>query len=108
MNRAVGDREYDGGDADDDDRDSVLAPLVIDVIPEQTRAELEASIDAPLAVEREAVREDHERDEYQPHIVGTVGAGRTFDTRSEFRALIREHPESGTDGANGSGGEYHD
>lgn len=29
-----------------------LTPLVIDLIPAQTRAEIEASIDAPLTVER--------------------------------------------------------
>lgn len=29
-----------------------LTPLVIDLIPEQTRAEIEATIDAPLTVER--------------------------------------------------------
>jgi hypothetical protein len=108
MSRAVGERADDGGDVDHDDRDSVLAPLVIDVIPDQTRAELEASIDAPLAVEREAVREDYERDEYHSHAVGTVGAGRTFDTRGERRARVREQPESGTDAADGSGGEYRD
>jgi hypothetical protein len=50
MSRAVGERGRE--DVNGDDRDSVLAPLVIDVIPEQTRAELEASIDAPLVVER--------------------------------------------------------
>ena len=37
---------------DHDDRHPMLTPLVIDVIPEQTRAELEASIDEPLTVER--------------------------------------------------------
>jgi hypothetical protein len=104
MSRAVGER----ADVNGDDRDSVLAPLVIDVIPEQTRAELEASIDAPLAVEREAVREDYERDEYHSHTVGTVGAGQTFDTRSDLRAQVRERSESGTDAADGSGGEYRD
>jgi hypothetical protein len=107
MSRAVGERVYGGEDVDDD-RDSVLAPLVIDVIPEQTRAEIEASIDAPLAVEREAVREDHERGEYHSHTVGTVGGGRTFDARSDLRAQMREQPESGSDAADGSGGEYRD
>lgn len=29
-----------------------LTPLVIDLIPDQTRAEIEATIDAPLTVER--------------------------------------------------------
>jgi hypothetical protein len=104
MSRAVGDRE----DVDHDDRDSVLAPLVIDVIPEQTRAEIEASIDAPLVVEREATWEDHEKDEYHSHAVGTVGAGRTFDTRSEFRAQMREQVGNGSDAANGSGGDCYD
>jgi hypothetical protein len=107
MSRAVGEREHDREDVDDD-RDSVLAPLVIDVIPEQTRAEIEASIDAPLAVEREAAWEDHEKDEYHSHTVGTAGAGRTFDARSEFRAQMREQVESGTDAANGSGGDCYD
>jgi hypothetical protein len=106
MSRAVGERGRE--DVDDDDRDSVLAPLVIDVIPEQTRAEIEASINAPLAVEREEVWEDHERDEYHSHTVGTVGAGRTFDTRSDLRAQVREQPESGTDAAGGSGGDCDD
>jgi hypothetical protein len=107
MSRAVGEREHDREDVDDD-RDSVLAPLVIDVIPEQTRAEIEASIDAPLVVERETVWEDHGRDEYHSHAVGTVGTGRTFDTRSEFRAQMREQVENGSDAANGSGGDYDD
>jgi hypothetical protein len=34
------------------DRHPALTPLVIDVISDQTRAELEASIDAPLTIER--------------------------------------------------------
>jgi hypothetical protein len=29
-----------------------LTPLVIDLIPDQTRSEIEATIDAPLTVER--------------------------------------------------------
>lgn len=29
-----------------------LTPLVIDLIPDQTRAEIEATIDAPLTIER--------------------------------------------------------
>jgi hypothetical protein len=29
-----------------------LSPLVIDLIPDQTRAEIEATIDAPLTIER--------------------------------------------------------
>lgn len=107
MSRAVGEREHDREDVDDD-RDSVLAPLVIDVIPEQTRAEIEASIDEPLVVERETVWEDHEKDKYHPHMVGTVGAGRTFDTRAEFRAQMREQVENGTDAANGSGDDCYD
>jgi hypothetical protein len=107
MSRAVSEREHDREDGDDD-RDSVLAPLVIDVIPEQTRAEIEASIDEPLAVEREAAWEDHERGEYHSHTVGTVGAGRTFDVRSDLRAQVREQVESGTDAADGSAGDCYD
>lgn len=36
----------------DFDRHPGLTPLVIDLIPDQTRAEIEATIDAPLSVER--------------------------------------------------------
>jgi hypothetical protein len=39
-------------DSHDDERHPALTPLVIDVIPDQTRAELEESIDEPLTVER--------------------------------------------------------
>ena len=42
------DREYEHTD----DRHPMLTPLVIDLIPEQTRAEIEASIDEPLTIER--------------------------------------------------------
>ena len=47
-------REQDNRHTDDheNDRHPALTPLVIDVIPDQTRAELEASLDEPLAVER--------------------------------------------------------
>ena len=41
------DREHDH-----DERHPALTPLVIDVIPDQTRAELEESISEPLTVER--------------------------------------------------------
>lgn len=40
---SVGSREFDHPG---------LTPLVVDLIPDQTRAELEATIDAPLAIER--------------------------------------------------------
>jgi hypothetical protein len=36
------------------DRHPALTPLIIDIIPDQTRAELEESINAPLTVERGA------------------------------------------------------
>lgn len=42
------------------DHDSPLTPLVIDLLPDQTQAELEAVIDEPLAVEREAVWDTRE------------------------------------------------
>ena len=48
-------REQDRSDDHDrgyDERHPALTPLVIDVIPDQTRAELEESIDEPLTVER--------------------------------------------------------
>ena len=44
------------------DRHPALMPLVIDVIPDQTRAELEASIDESLAVERGPAGWDSEND----------------------------------------------
>lgn len=34
------------------DRHPGLTPLVIDLIPDRTRAEIEATIDSPLSVER--------------------------------------------------------
>jgi hypothetical protein len=57
------DREHESTHADDHDHDDphpALTPLVIDVIPDQTRAELEASIDEPLTVERGPARWDNE------------------------------------------------
>jgi hypothetical protein len=51
---------------DHDERHPALTPLVIDVIPDQTRTELEAVIDEPLAIEREAVWDN--RDEAGPFI----------------------------------------
>jgi hypothetical protein len=89
----------------DADHHPGLTPLVIDVIPDQTQAELEESIDAPLVVERfEPVRES---ENFHSHMVGNVGAGRTFDTRTELRAEYHEQTESESDAASDSGGSYY-
>jgi hypothetical protein len=97
--RDDGDREHDA------DRHPGLTPLVIDVIGDQTRAELEESIDAPLVVERFERHRDSE--DYNSITVGNVGAGRTFDTRrAELRADLREDNESGSDADSGSGGNH--
>jgi hypothetical protein len=61
-----------------DDRHPALTPLVIDLIPDQTRAELEAVIDEPLAIEREAVWDN--REEAGPFI------GPKGDDREEMKA----------------------
>ena len=101
--------DYDGRD-DHADRHPALTPLVIDLIPEQTRAELEASIDEPLSVEREAVWEDRENEGYHSITVGTVGAGKTFSTKTELLADLREDGENESDAASDSdsGGDYYD
>jgi hypothetical protein len=99
------DREYDHDHAN---QHPALTPLVIDVIPDQTQAELEESIDAPLVVER--FERDRDSEKFHSHTVGNVGAGRTFDTRAELRAEYREQTdrESGSDAASDSGGDYYD
>lgn len=74
-----------------DDRHPALTPLVIDVIPDQTRAELEAVIDESLAVEQFGESEDH-----HSFTIGTVGAGKTFNTKTEILADSREDSESGS------------
>jgi hypothetical protein len=91
------------------DHDSPLAPLVIDLISEGERAELEESIDAPLAVERFERRRDRDSEDYNTITVGNVSGGRTFDTRrSELLADLREDSESGSDAASDAGGDYYD
>lgn len=86
-----------------DDRHPALTPLVIDGIPDQTRAELKAVIDEPLTVEREAVWVPRE-EEYNTFVIGRVGAGKTLSTKSELLADLREDSESGSDAASDSGG----
>jgi hypothetical protein len=89
------------------DHDSPLAPLVIDLIPESERAEIEAAIDAPLVVER--FERQRESENSHSYTVGKVGAGRTFDTRrTELVAEFREGSESGSDAASDAGGDYYD
>ena len=94
------DREYEYRH---DDRRPALTPLVIDLIPDQTRAELEAVIDKPLAVERFGESEDH-----HSFTIETVGAGKTFNTKTELLADLREDSESGSHAASDSGGSYYD
>jgi hypothetical protein len=96
-------REYEH-----DERHPALTPLVIDLIPDQTHAELEESIDAPLVVERS--ERDRDSEKFHSHTVGNVDAGRTFDTSAELRAEYREQTdtESGSDAASDSGGDYYD
>jgi hypothetical protein len=84
------------------DHDSPLAPLVIDLISEGERAEIEESIDAPLVVERFERHRDRDSEDYNTITVGNVGGGRTFDTRAELRADLREDSESGSDAASDS------
>ena len=86
-----------------DDRHPALTPLVIDLIPDQTRAELEAVIDESLAVERFGESEDH-----HSFTIGTVGAGKTVNTKTELLADLREDSESGSHAASDSGGSYYD
>ena len=76
-----------------------LTPLVIDLIPDQTRAELEAVIDEPLSVERFGESEDH-----HSFTIETVGAGTTFNTKTELLADSCEDSESGSDAASDAGG----
>jgi hypothetical protein len=93
------------------DHNSPLAPLVIDLISEGERAELEAAIDAPLVVERFERHRDRDRDseDYNTITVGKVGGGRTFDTRrSELRAEFREQTENDSDATSDSGSDYYD
>jgi hypothetical protein len=93
----------------DRDRHPALTSLVIDLIPDQTRAEIEASIDEPLSVEREAVWRDRENAEFHSLTVGTVGAGKSFNTKTELLAGIREDSESGSHTASDSdSGGNHD
>jgi hypothetical protein len=122
---------------DHDERHPALTPLVIDVIPDQTRAELEAVIDESLAVERDPVRrgeshcfvggrvsdgktfgarnkliaslrEDSESAEPSSVTVGNIGSSKTFATKTELLPEFREDSESGSDAASDSGGSYYD
>jgi hypothetical protein len=79
------------------DRHPALTPLVIDLIPDQTRAELEASIDEPLTVERGPTGWESEESHFLTG--GNIGAGKTFDTQTELLAGVRENSESGSDAA---------
>ena len=81
-----------------DDRHPALTPLVIDLIPDQTRAELEAVIDEPLAVQR--FERHREGGDHHSFTIGTGGAGKSFSTKSEFLAAVREDSESGKHTAN--------
>ena len=82
-----------------DNHHPALTPLVIDLIPDQTRAELEAVIDEPLSVERFGESEDH-----HSFTIETVGAGTTFNTKTELLADSCEDSESGSDAASDAGG----
>lgn len=89
---------------DHDERHPALTPLVIDVIADQTRAELEASIDEPLTGER-----NREGGNHHSHTVGAVGAGRTFHTNGELLAEFREESTSRTDATTAAhSGGHHD
>ncbi|EMA56461.1 hypothetical protein [Halococcus thailandensis] len=85
--------EYRHDNHDHDDRHPALTPLVIDVIPDQTRAELEAVIDEPLAVER--FGRHREGGDHHSFTIGTVGAGKSVSTKAELLADSREDSESG-------------
>lgn len=91
----------DNHDHDHDDRHPALTPLVIDVIPDQTRAELEAVIDEPLAVER--FERHRESADHHSFTIGSVGAGKTFSTNAELLTAVREDDESGSDAASDGG-----
>lgn len=95
------DREHDA------DRHPGLTPLVIDLIGDQTQAELEESIDAPLVVERFEHDRNRDSEDYNTITVGKVGGGRTFDTRgTELRAEFRDQTESDRDDDSDSGGNH--
>lgn len=70
--------DHDDHEYRHDNHHPALTPLVIDLIPDQTRTELEAVIDEPLAIEREAVWDN--REEASPFI------GPKGDDREEMSA----------------------
>ena len=70
--------DHDDHEYRHDERHPALTPLVIDLIPDQTRTELEAVIDEPLAIERGAVWDN--REEAGPFI------GPKDDDREEMSA----------------------
>ncbi|WP_435078579.1 hypothetical protein [Halococcus sp. AFM35] len=87
-----------------DDRHPALTPLVIDLIPDQTRAELEAVIDESLAVER--FERHREGGDYHSFTIGTVGVGKTVNTKTELLADLREDSENGSHAASDAGGNH--
>lgn len=92
-------------DGRDHARHPALISLVIDLIPDETRAEIETAIDAPLVVERDRLYRDTS---YNQVTVGRIGGGKTFDTKTELLADLREGSASGNDAGSDSGSDCYD